>query len=97
MSDTTDDKRRLPTQEEAEQRVLTKRAIDLSTLAVLMDVHPSTLHRTATKDAKEHTGDFPVPFTRVGQRWVIPSEPVREFLRLGEFSATARDGVKVAV
>ncbi len=97
MSDTTDDKRRLPTQEEAEQRVLTRSAIDLSTLAVLMDVHPSTLHRMATKDAKEHTGDFPVPFKRIGQRWVIPSEPVREFLRLGEFSAAARAAERVAV
>lgn len=96
MSDDTkteDDKRRLPTHEEATERVLTRSAIDLSALAVLMDVHPSTLHRLATKDAKNDTNEFPVPFTRIGQRWVIPSEPVRAFLRLGEFSATAKVAV----
>lgn len=73
----------------AVERVMTRVSIDLSDLAALMGVHPSTLHRRAADDAKNGTTKFPVPYTRIGQRWVIPSAPVRQFLRIGEFNPAA--------
>ncbi|MGV0654779.1 hypothetical protein ABQE48_13005 [Mycolicibacterium thermoresistibile] len=77
----------------AMERVLTRPSIDLSDLAALTGVHPSTLHRLAVKDAKNGTAEFPVPFTRIGQRWVIPSEPVRALLRMGEHATTEKVSV----
>lgn len=61
-------------------RVQTRAAIDLADLALLTGVHYSTLRRQA--DA----GDLPVDAARIGQRWVIPSAPVRKMLCLEEVS-----------
>lgn len=67
-----------PTVEDATARVIGQPAIDLADLAVLTGVHVSTLQRSATR------GDLPVPSARIGQRWIIPSAPVRELLHLGD-------------
>jgi hypothetical protein len=44
-------------------------------------VHVSTAQRRALR------GDLPVPTMRIGQRWIIPSKPVREALRLDDGAA----------
>lgn len=64
--------------EEALDRVRSQPAIDLADLAVLTDVHVSTVQRAAAR------GDLPVPVARMGQRWIVPSAPVREMLHLEE-------------
>lgn len=64
--------------EEALDRVRSQPAIDLADLAVLTDVHVSTVQRAAAR------GDLPVPVARLGQRWIVPSAPVREMLHLEE-------------
>ncbi|MCB1257112.1 MAG: helix-turn-helix domain-containing protein [Microthrixaceae bacterium] len=78
MSTKTDAKRerRLPTVEEATERAMTLPAITLSDLAVLTGVGVSTVQRAAVK------GTLDVPAARIGQRWIIPSAPVRELLRM---------------
>lgn len=63
--------------QDATRRVLTQPAIDLHDLALLMGVSMSTVQRAAARD------DLPVPTARVGQRWIVPSQPVRELLHLG--------------
>lgn len=67
-----------PTVEDATARVIGQPAIDLADFAVLAGVHVSTLQRAATR------GDLPVPSARIGQRWIIPSAPVRALLHLGD-------------
>lgn len=62
--------------EEALGRVRSQPAIDLADLATLTDVHVSTVQRAAAR------GDLPVPVARMGQRWIVPSAPVRELLHL---------------
>lgn len=62
--------------EAATARVLSQPAIDLNDLAALMGVSVSTVQRAAARD------DLPVPTARIGQRWIVPSAPVRELLRL---------------
>jgi hypothetical protein len=69
---------KLPTVEEAKRRAITQTAIDMVDLAVLMNVHPATAVRAAARD------DLPVPATRIGQRWVIPTAGVRALLGLEE-------------
>lgn len=64
--------------EEALGRVRSQPAIDLADLAALTDVHVSTVQRAASR------GDLPVPVARMGQRWIVPSAPVRELLHLDE-------------
>lgn len=64
--------------DEALQRVKNQPAIDLADLAALTDVHVSTVQRAAAR------GDLPVPVARMGQRWIVPSAPVRELLHLEE-------------
>ncbi|MBN7483728.1 hypothetical protein [Mycobacteroides abscessus] len=64
--------------EEALGRVRSQPAIDLADLATLTDVHVSTVQRAAAR------GDLPVPVARMGQRWIVPSAPVRELLHLEE-------------
>lgn len=64
--------------EEALERLRSQPAIDLADLAVLTDVHVSTVHRAAAR------GDLPVPVARMGQHWIVPSAPVRELLHLEE-------------
>lgn len=71
-------KKAQPTVAEATERVMTQAAIDLSDLAVLLNVGLSTTQRAAAR------GDLPVRMTRLGQRYVIPSAGVRELLGLGE-------------
>lgn len=66
------------TGDDAMSRVMNNAAIDLADLAVLMGVHVSTLQRAANNN------DLPVPIARVGQRWIIPSAPVRQLLHLNE-------------
>lgn len=61
---------------DALERVRSQPAIDLADLAVLTDVHVSTIQRSAAR------GDLPVPSARIGQRWIVPSAPVRELLHL---------------
>lgn len=63
----------------AMQRVMESPVIDLHDFATLTGVHVSTVQRAL---AKNEGKDFPVPTGRIGQRWVIPSAPVREFLHL---------------
>lgn len=62
--------------DDATRRVLEQPAIDLADLALLMGVSISTVQRAAARD------DLPVPTARVGQRWIVPSQPVRELLHL---------------
>lgn len=63
---------------EALQRVMEDPAITMEDLAALMGVHKSTLTRRASKD------NLPVPVARIGQRWIVPSIPVRKFLHLDD-------------
>lgn len=66
----------MPTVQEAMQRLREAPAIDLADLAVLTGVSMSTVHRQV------NSGKFPVPATRLGQRWIIPTAPVREWLKV---------------
>lgn len=65
-----------PTVEEARARLMSQAAIDMVDFAVLIGVHPSTAQRSANR------GDLPVRTARVGQRWIVPSEPVKQLLGL---------------
>jgi predicted site-specific integrase-resolvase len=71
----------VPTYDEALERLMTLVVIDMADLAVLTGVHVSTAQRRAVR------GDLPVPFMRIGQRWIIPSKPVREALHLDDGAA----------
>lgn len=66
------------TLEQARSRVLSKPAVDLVDLALLTGTSISTINRAA------RAGELPVPSTRIGQRWVIPSAPVRELLHMAD-------------
>lgn len=61
---------------EARRRLYANPALTLTELAVLLGVSPSTVQRLAVKNK------LPVPAFRLGQRWIIPSEPVKELLGL---------------
>ncbi|MCB1258509.1 MAG: hypothetical protein KDB26_15465 [Microthrixaceae bacterium] len=67
-----------PTPAEALERLMTAAAIDLIDLAVLTGVSTSTVQRHAAEDK------LPVPTARIGQRWIVPSAPVRKLLQIGE-------------
>lgn len=69
---------RLPSPEQAMERLMGFPAITLSDLAVLMGVGLSTVQRAAAG------GTLDVPTARIGQRWVIPSAPVRKMLQLDD-------------
>ncbi|KAA1430090.1 helix-turn-helix domain-containing protein [Mycolicibacter arupensis] len=62
-------------------RVMTAPAVDLVDLSLVMGVAVSTVQRHAV------AGDLPVPVARLGQRWIVPTAPLREFLRLEPVSA----------
>jgi hypothetical protein len=66
----------VPTVAEAKARLMSQAAIDMADLAVLIGVHPATAQRSANR------GDLPVRTARVGQRWIVPSAPVKELLGL---------------
>lgn len=59
---------------EAKHRLLTSPAIDLQDAATLLGAAPSTVRRAITR------GDFTFPHCRIGQRWILPSKPLIEFL-----------------
>jgi hypothetical protein len=61
---------------EALTRVRERAAIDLMDLAALMEVSPSTIRRLHDRD------ELPLDVIRLGQRWVIPSAPVRKLLHI---------------
>ncbi len=60
----------------ATQRLMDQPAIDLADLSILMGVSVSTAQRQAAK------GSLPVPVARIGQRWIVPTVPVRKLLHL---------------
>lgn len=70
-----------PTPAEAMNRLMTVAAIDLIDLAVLTGVSTSTVQRHASE------GKLPVPTARIGQRWIVPSIPVRKLLMIEEDAA----------
>lgn len=70
-----------PTAAEAMERLMNVPAIDLIDLAVLTGVSTATVHRHAAE------GKLPVPTARIGQRWIVPSAPVRKFLKIEEVAA----------
>lgn len=72
-------KRVLPTPAEATARLLAQPAIDMTDLAVLLGVSVATVQRRLSHEPEP---DLPFPAARIGQRWVIPSVPVREFLHM---------------
>lgn len=74
MSDSTSVERRSVAA--AVERVMTLPAVDLVDLALVTGVSVATIQRHAGK------GELPVPASRIGQRWVIPSAPVRALLHL---------------
>lgn len=74
---TTTKKRALPpTMDEAMTRLKEAPVIDLADLAVLTGVSMSTIHRQVNDDR------LPVPTARIGQRWIVPTAPVREWLKV---------------
>lgn len=80
--DNTQKKDKKPTKVQAlaaaVERVMSTPAVDLTDLALVMGVSVSTAQRHAA------AGDLPVPTARIGQRWIIPTAPLRAFLRVGE-------------
>ena len=60
----------------AKRRVLTLHSISGADLAVLLGVNQQTVSNAAA------AGELPFESLRVGQRWVFPSLPIREFLGL---------------
>lgn len=70
-----------PTPAEAMERLMTVPAIDLIDLAVLTGVSTSTVQRHAAEDK------LPVPTARIGQRWIVPSAPVRKLLKIEDAAA----------
>lgn len=65
------------------ERVMKQAAIDMRDVSLLSGVHISTIQRAAQR------GELPFPVARIGQRYVIPSAPVRAFLHLDEAVAEA--------
>ncbi|OKH71948.1 hypothetical protein EB73_09725 [Mycobacterium sp. SWH-M3] len=65
-----------PTREEAMARLKEAPVIDLADLAVLTGVSMSTIHRQVSGEK------LPVPTARIGQRWIVPTAPVREWLKV---------------
>ncbi|MBN7314772.1 helix-turn-helix domain-containing protein [Mycobacteroides abscessus] len=66
----------MPTMSEAMTRLREAPVIDLADLSVLTGVSMSTVHR------KVNSGEFPIHATRLGQRWIIPTSAVREWLKV---------------
>lgn len=66
------------TRAEAQRRLDEHMAITLGELAVILGMSHSSIHRAAVSDS------LPVPAYQIGQRWVIPSEPVRALLKKGK-------------
>lgn len=71
--------RRVPSREEALERLQTAAAIDLADFAALTGTAISLLYKLANQEDTK-PGSFPVTIRRIGQRWIIPTAGVREFL-----------------
>lgn len=61
---------------EALQRIKDDPAVTIKDVSLVMGVHVTTIQRALNR------GDFPYPVCRIGQRWVVPTAPLREALRL---------------
>jgi hypothetical protein len=66
---------------EALQRVVADPAVTVADLSLVMGVHASTIQRAIAR------GDFPYPVCRIGQRYIIPTAPIREALCLNQVGA----------
>lgn len=64
------------TKEEALRRIQAEPAVTLQDVSLVMGVHVSTVQRAINR------GDFPYPICRIGQRYVVPTPPIREALCL---------------
>lgn len=66
---------------DAFKRVIADPAITVADLSLVMGVHASTIQRAIAR------GDFPYPVCRIGQRYIIPTAPIREALCLKQEGA----------
>ncbi|MBS9535066.1 helix-turn-helix domain-containing protein [Mycobacterium sp. M1] len=70
----------LTTSEKAEalERIKSDPAVTIKDVSLALGIHVSTVQRSITR------GDFPYPICRIGQRYVVPTPPIRKALCLTE-------------